>query len=272
MFEPGGYGKFLKHPVGTGPFQFVDYQPQNKLVLKAHEHYFRGAPCLKGVSVYFMPDSAQREAKYRSNCLDVIYGTGAPGWLERMEKLPKTRVDVFGPGFTGMFHFNPSIKPLNDLRVRKAMMHAMDRQAFLHASSGRLVSLVLAPISADFLSGGLTNEKVEALNLAPAYDLGRAKELLARAGYESGFDLDMVVSEKRLYRKTFEVLKEQLARINVRLKLTRVSHSLYSRANNYLNKDLYNLYFPHEIFIRFTQTRYRFCRKWRKQDGSCQSV
>ncbi|MDD9301447.1 MAG: hypothetical protein HUK40_03515 [Desulfobacter sp.] len=46
----------------------------------------------------------------------------------------------------------------------------------------------------------------------------------------------------------------------------------YSRANNYLNKDLYNLYFPHEIFIRFTQTRYRFCRKWRKQDGSCQSV
>ncbi|WDP87614.1 MAG: phosphoenolpyruvate--protein phosphotransferase [Desulfobacter sp.] len=46
----------------------------------------------------------------------------------------------------------------------------------------------------------------------------------------------------------------------------------YSRVNNYLNKDLYNLYFPHEIFIRFTQTRYRFCRKWRKQDGSCQSV
>ena len=59
-----------------------------------------------------------REAAFRSGQMDVIYGVGDPGWIEQMEKEPKTIVDVFGPGFTGLFHFNTSMKPMADIRVQ----------------------------------------------------------------------------------------------------------------------------------------------------------
>ncbi len=227
--EKGGYANFLKHPVGTGPFQFESYADDDKLVLRANDRYFRGRPALDGVEVYFMPDNEQRETAFRAGNLDVIYGVGSPGWLEKMEKEPNTIVDVFGPGFTGMFHFNGSVKPLDDTRVRKALVAAMDRNAFMAASSKRLVYPVWSPMSAVFLPGGLTNEKVEQLGLNPAFDPESARKMLAAAGYPEGFDLDMVVSEKRLYRETYEILKSQLGRINVRVKLTVVPHSIYHR-------------------------------------------
>ncbi len=71
-----------------------------------------------------------------------------------MEQLPESVVDVFGPGFTGLFHFNTSVQPLDDLRVRQAIAHALDRNDFLAASSPKLVSPVMAPMSAEFLPGG----------------------------------------------------------------------------------------------------------------------
>jgi len=227
--EKGGYENFLKHPVGTGPFKFESYADGDKLVLRANDQYFRGRPGLDGVEVYFMPDNEQRKTAFRTGNMDVIYGVGSPGWLEKMEKEPNTIVDVFGPGFTGMFHFNASIKPLDDIRVRKALATAMDRNAFLAASSKRLVSPVYSPMSSAFLPGGLTNEKVEQLGLNPVFDPESARKMLASAGYPAGFDLNMVVSEKRLYRKTYKILKAQLARINVRVKLTVVPHSIYHK-------------------------------------------
>ena len=227
--EQGGYEHFLKHPVGTGPFQFVSYADGDRLVLKANDRYFRGRPRLDGVEVYFMPDNRAREAAFRAGRMDVIYGVGSPGWLEKMENEPDNRVDVFGPGFTGLFHFNTSAAPLNDIRVRQALVAAMDRPAFMDASSRRLVSEVHAPMSAGFLPGGLTNEKVAELGLTPAFDPEKAVEMLAEAGYPDGFDMDVVVSEKRLYRETYKVLKSQLARVNVRVNLTVVPHSYYHK-------------------------------------------
>ncbi|WDP90266.1 MAG: hypothetical protein HUN04_11385 [Desulfobacter sp.] len=227
--EKGGYENFLKHPVGTGPFRFSSHVPGEKITLLANAQYFRGRPKLDGVEIHFMPDNEKREAAFRSGEMDVIYGVGTPGWLEKMEKEPDTLVDVFGPGFTGMFHFNTSMTPLGDIRVRKALISAMDRRAFLAASSKRLVSPVYSPMSPMFLPGGMTNERVEELGLAPVCDIGAARKMLDKAGYPNGFDLDTAVSEKRLYRESYRVLKEQLARINVNLKLAVVPHSQYHK-------------------------------------------
>ena len=227
--EKYGYDTFLKHPVGTGPFKFESYTAGKKLVLKANDNYFRGKPKLDGVEVHFMPDSMAREAAFYSGKMDVIYGVGSPGWMEKMEKMPNTRVDVFGPGFAGMFHFNTAVKPLEDIRIRQALTSAMDRNAFMSTSSVRLVTPLISPMSSVFLPGGLTNERVRQLSLEPEYDLDAGRTLLAAAGYPNGFDMDMAVSEKRLYRQNYTVLKSQLARINVRVNLNVVPHSQYHK-------------------------------------------
>ncbi len=148
--QAGGYEGFIAHPVGTGPFMFQEYVPKEKCVLTAHAGYFRGTPKLAGVEMYFIPDNDTREAAFKTGEMDLILGVGETGWIDRMEQLPESVVDVFGPGFTGLFHFNTSVQPLDDLRVRQAIAHALDRNDFLAASSPKLVSPVMAPMSAEF--------------------------------------------------------------------------------------------------------------------------
>ena len=180
---------------------------------------------LKGVEISFIPDNKKREEAYKEGLVDVIYGVGDPGWIEKMETYPGTIVDVFGPGFTGLFHFNTSIKPMADIRVRQAISFALDRELFLAASSKQLVKQVYAPMSSEFLPGGLTNEKIVRLGLHRGKDLEKARKLLAQAGYGKGFSMDLVTSEKRIYRKIYEILQRQLGKIGIQVNLQVVAHS-----------------------------------------------
>lgn len=223
----GGYDAFLAHPVGTGPFMFHRYVPGEKCELKAHAGYFRGTPKLAGVEMHFIPDNDTREAAFVNGEMDLILGVGDPGWIERMEKTPASVVDVFGPGFTGLFHFNTSIPPLDDIRVRQAIVYALDRNDFLKASSPRLVTPVHGPMSANFMPGGLTNEKVTALGLNFEKDLETAGKLLAEAGFPDGFSMTLYGSEKRLFRTAYEILQQSLKEIGIVVELKIVPHSMY---------------------------------------------
>ncbi len=238
----GGYDSFTKHPVGTGPFMFDRYLPKEKCVLKAHSAYFRGVPQLAGVEMHFIPDNDLREAAFRKGDMDLILGVGDPGWIHTMEKLPGTLIDVFGPGYTGMFHLNISIKPLDDIRVRKAIIHALDRDLFLAASTRKLVSPVLAPMSADFLPGGIENDKVTALGLNPKKDILLARQLMADAGFVDGFSMTLYGSEKRLFKTSYEILQQALADISIMVDLKIVSHSQYHQLIRQ-NKNAIVLYF-----------------------------
>ncbi len=240
--QTGGYDFFTKHPVGTGPFMFDRYIPKEKCVLKAHSAYFRGTPQLAGVEMHFIPDNDLRETAFRKGDMDLILGVGEPGWIQKMEKLPQTRIDVFGPGYTGMFHLNRSIKPLDDIRVRKAIIHALDRDRFLAASTTKLVTPVLAPMSADFLPGGIENDKITALGLNLKKDIPLARELLAEAGFAEGFSMTLYGSEKRVYKTSYEILQQALADINIMVNLKIVSHSRYHQLIRQ-NKNAIVLYF-----------------------------
>ncbi len=224
VMETAGYEGYKQHPVGTGPFKFSGYIAGEKLILTANDNYFRGQPKLSGVEIHFIPDNKARVAAYKSGQVDGIYGVGDPGWIEQMETEPNTRVDVFGPGSTGLLHFNSALKPMDDIRVRQAITCALDRNQFLTATSLRFVTPVYGPMP--FLPGGLSNEKVTSLGLYTPRNLERARQLLAEAGYAKGFTMDLVTSEKRIYKKIYEILKEQLEKIGIRVTLDVVAHSL----------------------------------------------
>jgi len=225
--QAGGYEGFISHPVGTGPFMFEQFLPDKKLVLSAHAGYFRGTPKLAGVEMHFIPDNDTREAAFRNGDMDLILGVGDPGWIEQMDRVPESVVDVFGPGFTGLFHFNTSVRHMKDVRVRQAIAHALDRNDFLAASSPKLVSPVMAPMSPAFMPGGLSNEKIKALGLNFEKNIEKARQLLAEAGFESGFDMTLYVSEKRLFKTAYEILQRSLKEIGIFADLKIVTHSEY---------------------------------------------
>jgi peptide/nickel transport system substrate-binding protein len=223
--ETMGYEWFKRHPVGTGPFIFSRYTPGEKLVLTAHNSYFRGRPLLDGVEFHFVPEIERREAALRAGRLDVIMGSGEKGWPEKMAHEPGITVDTHGVGEVATIYLNTRMKPLDDIRVRRAIAFALNREAFLDTMGKQFVGSVYSPVPAQFLPGGLTQAEAESLNLDYAQDLAKAKQLMADAGYPDGFTLDLVTSEKRLYRTYYEVMRKQLSPIGIDCRITVETHS-----------------------------------------------
>lgn len=223
--EALGDEAFKTQPVGTGPFMFDSYTPQEKVSLVANPDYFRGAPKLAGVDMRYIPDIASREAGLLAGELDVINGIPDIAWVDRMAGEASASVDVFGVGEVATVHFNITKEPLDNPDVRKALAYALDRDEFLALFGEPVAENVYSPVPAKFLAGGLTQEEAEAADLAYDVDRERAKQMLADAGYPDGFDLEVITSEMTGYRRIYENMQAQLAEVGVNLAVNVVDHS-----------------------------------------------
>jgi peptide/nickel transport system substrate-binding protein len=215
---------FAFHPVGTGPFIFQSRKMGDRLRLVANEKYFRGRPLLDGVDIHYIPSIADRDRAIRKGELDVVFGSEKPDWFEAMQFEKSLQIDVFGVGQVVTMHFNTSIKPLDDRRVRKALAYGIDREAFLSHFAEGVVENVYSPVPVDFLPGGLTQQEVKRLGLDYPYAPAKARALLEEAGYAEGFSLKLVTSERDHYRANYEGLRDQLASLNIRIELEVVEH------------------------------------------------
>lgn len=222
--EAVGDAAFAAHPVGTGPFLFHTHLPGERLSLKAHRDYFRGRPLLDGVALHFLPDDSEREAGLRIGRLDVAVGSVAAAWERRMAEEREIVVDYHGIGEAVAIHLNTRMAPLDDLRVRRAIVLALDHERFREISSPKLADLIFSPVPAPLLPGGLDRETAAQLGLLPVQDIPRARALLAEAGYADGFTLELVGSGKRIYRACYEMLQAQLAVVGIECRLRLVPH------------------------------------------------
>ena len=223
--EAMGHDGFGQHPVGTGPFVFSRYIPGEALELIAHGTYFRGTPRLDGIQFRFVPDIQQRQAALLAGELDVITGSGEKGWPEEMARYPGIAVDTHGVGEVATIYLNSRSKPLSDIRVRHAIALALDREMFMATMSTALIGPVYSPVPSYFLPGGLTKRDTDRYGIALRPDLAKANQLMAAAGYPNGFTLDLVTSEKRLYRTYYQEMRRQLMRIGIRCRIAVETHA-----------------------------------------------
>jgi peptide/nickel transport system substrate-binding protein len=223
--EALGIDKFKTNPVGTGPFMFDDYSPQEKVVLKANPDYFRGAPQIDGVEYRYMADISSREAGLLAGELDVINGLPDIAWVDKMQGEEGVTVEVFGVGEVATVHFNTSVPPLDNPEVRQALAYALDRDEFLALFGEPVAENVYSQVPAKFLAGGLTQEEAAALDLAYDVDRDLAMQMLADAGYADGFSLEVITSEMTGYRRIYENMQAQLAEVGVDLAVNVVDHS-----------------------------------------------
>ena len=224
-YEALGAEAFKTNPIGTGPFMFESYSPQQNVMLVANEDYFRGRPQLDGVDYRYMPELNSRELGLQSGELDVINGAAEGIWVERMSQEEGILVDVYGVGEVATIHFNVTVEPLDNPLVRQAIAYALDRDEFLALFGEPVSANVYSPVPAQFLAGGLTQEEVAELGLEYAVDRDKAAELLAEAGYADGFSLELVSSERESYLKNYQSMQAQLAEIGIDLQINTVDHS-----------------------------------------------
>ena len=180
---------------------------------------------LNGVQIHFITGIKAREEALKKGDLDVITGSGKKGWLESVENEKNTIIDAHGVGEVATIHFNTRIKPLDDIRARQAIAFCLSRQAFLDTTSPQISGSVYSPVPEQFLPGGLSREDVRTLNLEYPQNLNKARQLLKEAGLSKGFTLDIVSSEKRLYRTCYKIFKEQLAKLNIHCNIKIIPHS-----------------------------------------------
>jgi len=218
---------FSNHPVGTGPFRFTSHQEMREVLLMANRNYFRASPALDYVRINFLPDPAKLYAAFIGGKLDLIRG-GAE--IAQQGMLPgDAKVDIFGVPEIALIHFNSSVKPLDDLRVRQAIAYALNRDQFLARFPPETVGNVYAPIPDRFLPGGLSPQAVKALGLDYPTDLKKSRELLVEAGYPKGFTLEVIATELSHVRKNYETLQAQLAQVGIHINLQVVDHSSMHR-------------------------------------------
>ncbi|MEO1536738.1 MAG: ABC transporter substrate-binding protein [Pseudomonadota bacterium] len=213
---------FQTNPVGTGPFAFSELNQGEFLRLVAHKDYFRGTPELEGVVYRYISSGSGRELAFQNGELDLFFGTREDSWVSRMTA-SGTQIDVFEPGELRTLHLNQTVEPLGDIRVRKAIAQALNRDelvAFVGPQVAR-ESQAAVPIGYFGHADGVS---------ALPYDPDGARELLAEAGYPDGLTLKAAITEIASLNGPMQVIQAQLARVGITLELEVMEHRSWHAA------------------------------------------
>jgi peptide/nickel transport system substrate-binding protein len=196
--EKVGDAGFKKHPVGAGPYKFVDFVPGVKLVGEAFEEYWRKVPNIKRIEFYNILDPATRLAMVRRGEMhvatlltDIVY--------QDAKKDPTIKVlEPQSPNRWLLYltaQWDPK-SPWSDARVRKAASLALDRKtlAEIHMPGCKPIGSI-----------ALEEDPMGVQFPPDPYDPERAKKLLAEAGYPKGFP------GGKLYPPTYWTYGEMIA-------------------------------------------------------------
>jgi peptide/nickel transport system substrate-binding protein len=180
--EKVGDDGFRKQPVGLGPYKFVSHTPGVDLVLEASETYWRKMPSVKRLVFKSVPEATTRAAMLKNGEVDVAYMLDTPT-AQELKRDPNFRLGfsgAIGVHYLDFFDQWDPKSPWADRRVRLAANHAVDRKALSEAET----------LGASRPTGSMVPRTFDFTLPLPAYeyDPGKAKKLLAEAGYPNGFD------------------------------------------------------------------------------------
>jgi len=173
---------FSRAPVGTGPFRFVEWKTNTHVILERNPDYWGDKALLDRVIFKVVPEEGARMIALQTGDADMVL-LPAPAQLAQIKRDPKYVVHEVVGGRVVFAGMNAAVPPLDDVRVRTALLHAVDRKAILeNILEGSAVAArgVLAPSVFGF--------KDMQLDRLYPFDRAKAKALLAQAGYTPGPD------------------------------------------------------------------------------------
>ncbi len=213
----GNYGLKL---IGTGPFAVEEYRPKQYVSLNANAQYFRGRPKIDRVMYRYIPSDSARDLAFKSGEIDLYSGRVQQVWVDRMRTEPNLVIDIFEPAELRTIYVNTSMKPLDDVRVRRAIAHAVNRAEIVKFVGADVARPNVSVVPVGYL--GYTAEVP-----TYAYDPARAKALLAEAGYPSGIAI-RVIGSNRSFSEPMQVLQAQMAKAGIKVDLELVEHATYN--------------------------------------------
>jgi ABC-type transport system substrate-binding protein/ABC-type dipeptide/oligopeptide/nickel transport system permease component len=215
MVAPQSVANLATRPIGTGPFRFADWRRGDRLTLVRNDAYWGAKPSLARLDFRFIADPAAAYAATRGHAIDLFPDYPAPENLAGLARDPSLKV-VSGPSEAEVIlALNNARGPFNDIRVRRAIAHAIDRRAIIDGAMygyGTPIGSHFPPQSPDH---------VDLAGLYP-HDIARARALLAEAGYPHGFAATLKLPPPSYARRSGEVVAAQLRAIGIRVTIVPV--------------------------------------------------
>ncbi len=215
IVDPASADGNMNTPIGTGPYRFVDWVKGSKIELARYEGYWGDAPAIPNVSFSIIPDSAAQVAALLAGDLDAFPNMGAPETLSQFEADPRYEVAVGTTEGETLLVMNQRRPLFQDVRVRKAISHAIDKQAIVDGAMFGFGT----PIGSHFAPH---NEAYVDLTGVTPYDPERAKRLLAEAGHADGLELVMKLPPPSYARRGGEIIAAQLRAVGIEVELVNV--------------------------------------------------
>lgn len=198
-----------RNPVGTGPYVFKEWVSGDSVTLEANEDYWGGAPEIKTITYKVLTDSSTAFIALENNEIDALPNAD----FVDVSNMDNDELTVYAAPSASYYHlgFNVTASPFDNEAVRQAINYALDKDAILQgANNGDGV-----------VTNGPLNETMEGYDAdepaANDYDLDKAKELMAEAGYADGFDV--TIKAISTDQKIGEVIQDQLKQININVNL-----------------------------------------------------
>ncbi|MDN3017027.1 glutathione ABC transporter substrate-binding protein [Paenibacillus sp. BSR1-1] len=208
-----------QHPVGTGPFVFESWKTGQEISLKKNENYWGKKPNIDRVVFKVVPEDATRLAMIETGeaqINDQVPVTEIDR-IEASDKMALYRTEGLAVEYVG---FNVKKKPFDDVRVRKAISHAIEREAIIkgvYNNVGTLANEAMSPKVFGY------SDKIKPYD----YDLNEAKKLLKEAGYEKGLKVTLLTSDRKERINMAEVIQSQLKGIGVDVKIQVMEYGAY---------------------------------------------
>ena len=201
------------NPIGTGAFTFQNWIQGDRIELARNENYWGSSPALESATFKFISDPTAAFAAVMAQDVDVFTGFPAPENLPQFEADPRFQVLEGSTEGETILSTNNKMPPLDNVKVRKAIAHAIDRQAIIDGAMfgyGTPIGTHFAPHHPDYVD--LTGNS--------QHDPELAKKLLAEAGFPNGFETTLKLPPPSYARRGGEIIASQLRAVGIQAEIS----------------------------------------------------
>lgn len=256
MVDPASADKNKSNPIGTGPFVFKRWVKGDRIELEKNKSYWGTPAKLEKATIKIIPDPAVVVTALLAGDVDAYPNIPAPETISQFQTDPRFKVVIGTTEGETILSTNNKKEPFSNPKVRQAIAHALDRKAIIDGAMfgfGTPIGTHFAPHHPAYVE----------LTKRYEFNLEKAKQLLAEAGYANGFNAVIKLPPPSYARRGGEIVASQLTKIGIKLEivpvewaqwldqvfknkdydLTIVSHTepmdigIYARADYYFNYD-----------------------------------
>jgi peptide/nickel transport system substrate-binding protein len=214
ILHPDSAAQAATNPVGTGPYTLAEWKKGSSITLVARPDA-RARPAIRRVTFRFINDPAAQVAALLAGDIDGMPRFGALQSLKQFQSDPRFTVAIGSTAGKGQLTINNKRKPFDDVRVRRAITHAIDRQAFIDGvleGLGKPIGSHFAPTDAGYID----------LTGVYPYDPAKARALLKEAGVAAPLNVTLTLPPPAYARKGGEVVAAMLAQVGINARIENV--------------------------------------------------